>query len=492
MAGNLYQCTFEPGGESVRVEPGTTVLDAARLCGVSIQATCGGRLTCGTCGVRIVSGELMPPEDDEASKVGKSGVRLSCRARIAGDVTVRPVIAPRTRIVSQDVSPTIDSEQLNSKTIENFDCSKARLSAGVDLGTTTVSAVVADSDTLTVVGEAHALNSQMSFGGDVLSRLSLALESSDNLIALRDEVQKSILEALELAAPGRLRDLDHITIAANTVMASLLVGSPAHGLAAAPFSAPDSFLLESGPLLEALTTCTTLTVLKPLAGFVGGDTAAGLIAACSRNPKLPLLFVDLGTNVEVALVTKERIMCASAPAGSAFAAAGGIGSDTLQALHSLRQSGILDAGGLLDEAHEQVARDQFGIMHVASSNISQLDIRDFQLAKAAVATCIELLLKESKVNPEEVNTMMVTGLFGIALHAELFFELGILPASLRHAEVVEFISDMVVDGALKVSLDKESDAPSFIHNRPIKGLDLVSSGSFQDVLVARLRLEPTA
>lgn len=507
MASKLSRCTFEPSGEVALVEPGTTVLDAAKSIGVLIQSPCGGRLTCGRCGVRVLRGALFPPEAEEAAKVGKSGVRLSCRAQINGDVVVRPIILPRTRSVSEIESA---AQSVIPTPGRITDCSKARLAVGVDLGTTTVSAVVADLDTRVVTGEARVPNGQAGFGADVLTRLSVALSSSDKCIALRDAAQYSILEALTLAAPSRLKDFSKITIAANTVMASLLVGEPAQGLSSSPFNAPKSFVLDAGPLVDTLAACASTVVIEPLVGFVGGDTVAGLVAACSDEPRLPLLFVDIGTNVEAVLIAEDEIICASAPAGSAFAAAGSVGSEVLNTLLSLRKADILSVDGLLDESCPEVSRNKDGIMQVrvesadacsgvasaATTNtcedsvITQLDIREFQLAKAAVATSIELLLKGQNEKNQNIESVVITGTFGISMPTTLFFELGILPANLAKVTAFEYLRDTSMDGALRISLDQTGDITSSIFNRKITGIDLASTKGFEDVLLSHLKLGP--
>jgi len=254
--------TFEPSGFIAWVEPGTTVLAAGRAAGVNISAPCGGRGICGECGVKVLEGSLGEPSADErvALKRAPAGIRLACRALVSGPVRLRPVIVNST--VSREIADLAGNEELVT---------------GVDLGTTSVSATVLDSRTGRQLGSATVMNRQSSFGADVLSRVSGALEG--DAAQLQHLAEGSVLDAIDSAAPGARRRITRVVVAANVAMASLLAGADVSSLAAHPFSVPTgaSTLPPDSGLADSLQPAS-VEIVPAAAGFVGGDVIAGLVA----------------------------------------------------------------------------------------------------------------------------------------------------------------------------------------------------------------------
>ena len=154
---DLVAVTFAPSGAVARVPAGSTVLEAARTGGVAIPSTCGGRATCGSCGVRVLEGELPAPDELETAALRRApqGVRLACRALVDGPVTVRPLMAPATE-GRPAVAGAPDARVRPTDSL--------RVVAAVDLGTTTVAAVLAEADGGRRLGEAVVANAQQSWG----------------------------------------------------------------------------------------------------------------------------------------------------------------------------------------------------------------------------------------------------------------------------------------------------------------------------------------
>lgn len=521
----LVEVTFLPENTTVWVPAGSTLLAAARRAGITLVASCGGRGTCGGCGVRVLEGTLADPDDIEFGVLPRlpKGVRLGCRARVAQRCVVEPMVkyrAPSTGAAAavsfgsatslydleddDDVTPS-PGTSVSAAAPEAEPAPVADLMVAVDLGTTNVAVVVLEKGTNREVGRGAAVNRQRSWGADVLSRLSAAIASPDDATMLRDAGQRSVIDAIEVAA-GEPFDtvaarIVSVVISANSVMAPLLAGADASSLAAAPFAPVEGVSLTAGPLVERAPRAT-FQVLEPLANFVGGDIRAGLLAtnlltgtstAGRLDPKT-VLFIDMGTNVEVALATPERLTVASAPAGSAFegiATDGAFmhGSALIAALADARRSGALDATGLLQESDPRVSRDAQGVMQLDVTgsttdrvHISQLAIREFQLAKAAVRAAVSGVLRAADTAPDHVERIVVAGAFGGAVTPTDLVDLGVLPAvsPLR----VNYAYNASLTGAVLVALSQKSDV-----GVPLTAVDLVGQDSFSAELVAFTALD---
>ncbi len=464
--------TFEPSGATVLAEPGTTVATAARRAGVTLSTPCGTRGICGDCGVRVVFGSLEPPDETEAATLRKApaGVRLACRARVNGPVGVRPlVVSGATRARAYALG------------------SDARLVAGVDLGTTNVSARLVECASGAVVAEATVENRQRVHGADVLSRLAFATEGGGDELA--DLAEASVVEALSAVAEAASTDasrIDSVVIAGNTAMSSLLLRMVVASLTAHPFEPPYRSTARLKPRGSAGTAVPALVdalVLPPIAAFVGGDAlaaalATGLLPQAQRGEQVGQLqqdgvrlLVDVGTNAEIVLRASGGLTVASAAAGPAFegwgVSSGGragfgavdravigdsgavrletpggesperfSGAGLVSALAVLRSMEWLDADGRVNEdvvPPERLTVAENGVRSVRLGSgervlgLSQLDIRSLQLAKGAIRAGIDCTLYAAGVDVAEVRELLLAGAFGHALDVEAAATVGLVP-----------------------------------------------------------------
>lgn len=513
---DLVPVTFEPSGLVAWVEPGITVLGAAKSCGITIAAPCGGRGVCGSCGVRVVSGELQEPDAYEAAGLRRAspGIRLACRARIKAAVTLRPLVAS----VSAAAVPVRG---------------EGEMVAAVDLGTTTVAAAVVEVAGGGRRGSAVVANRQQAWGSDVVARISAAMEGAAD--ELREAAVGSVMEALELAANGQLSRLSRVLVAGNTAMVSLLAGVGVESLATHPFTAPG--VPESLSELSMMRRMPSAEVLvaPPIAAFVGGDTLAGLVYTGMLRADSPQLLVDLGTNAEIALVHRGLLYVASAAAGPAFegvgiehggpATAGAItdvsldsegsvrlqvvgdeapgwfaGSGLVSAIALLRRSGHLDADGLLRAsgplaAHflkggDGVLRVRFGDGEGGDGpTLSQLDVRAVQLAKAAVRVGIRYVLQAAEANAGDLEAIYVAGAFGGALRPEDLVSLGVIPDV--GTEIINYVGNASLEGALEMALNMKVAEEAVTRTRSAVHVELATDAEFGAALMDALALEPS-
>ncbi len=296
---------------------------------------------------------------------------------------------------------------------------KRRL-AVADVGTTTVAMLLYERDGS--VAERYVTpNPQRSYGADVISRIRAAQEPSA-AEDMRRLIRKVLLSGLERFA-GRIAPNEELflILAANTTMTYLLMGWNPEELGRAPFRAEH---------LQALTTRlggVPCFVFPGVSAFVGGDIVSGMYACKMAQKEEITLLVDLGTNGELVLGnSRRRIACATA-AGPAFegGATGGIwGADMISLLATLRQKGFLDETGLLAEPFFERG------VRIGNVLVTKEAVRSVQLAKAAIAAGVEILMEKYKVTPSQIDRVVLAGGFGYYLKPQAAAQIGLLPPPL--------------------------------------------------------------
>lgn len=343
----------------------------------------------------------------------------------------------------------------------------------IDIGTTTIAAVkFRDGKTEKVY---TAPNPQRTFGADVLSRIEAANGGK------REELTKLIRDKIDECISYLGSERDRIIIAANTVMSSLYHGYDCSQLGVYPFKAQS---------LETVRNDNTI-ILGGISGFVGGDIVSGLYMCGFADSDEINMLVDLGTNGEIAIGCRDRIICTSAPAGPAFegggiscgsAAAGGAvcavslkdgkietvsgkepdgicGSGIIDLIAGFVETGIIDETGLLDR--------KYGGKYSLTDNVfvSQHDIRQIQTAKSAVRTGIEILIKEYGADESDIKNIYVSGGFSKRLNFDSACTVGLLPK--RFKDRFRAIGNSSLGGCVKL-LDNECS---------LRGVDIIRTVS---------------
>lgn len=304
---------------------------------------------------------------------------------------------------------------------------KQRADAGecfvlADIGTTTI-AMELYNVSGEKVEEYVSPNPQRIFGADVISRI----QAAENPMNAR-QMQSLVKGVLERGIQ-KFKDtgvvFDRMYVAANTTMLYLLMGHEAEPLGRAPFEA---FYLEK----ESFAIGNVQVVTLPgLSAFLGADVLAGVLACGMHETEEISLLIDLGTNGEMVLGNREKMIACSTAAGPVF---DGLcnkdgqmvwGADLVHLVAKLMENGIVDETGLLAEKYFASGIDIGGV------RIKQEYIRNLQTAKAAIATGIMYLLQESGVSTERVNKVYLAGGFGYFLQEEDAMRIGLLPKEFR-------------------------------------------------------------
>lgn len=425
------------------------LMDLLRRNGVGVTAPCGGNGTCGKCRVTLRT------DDGEASV-------LACRTPVTGDCTVLLEKAEGGVICTDGAAADLTA-----------DVGRSGLGAAVDLGTTTVAVKLFDLENGTELGGKSAWNTQASYGGDVITRCQFCMERTDGLEVLGKLIRRQISDMIETLCRevGReLKDVSEVYLAGNTVMQHIACGLSPAGIAVAPFR-PES-LFDGGE--HTHRNGMTLRYAPCVAGYVGGDITAGLLASGLYQKQGMSLFLDVGTNGEMALGGTDGFLSCAVASGPAFEGAGiscgmastagaishvrwsgagpelevigggapkGIcGSGLLDLLAMLLKLGIVDESGYLlppEEAPEGFEawldedEDGNGCFWLTEDVcFTAADVRQLQLAKAAVAAGISVLMQEAHLTFDDIDTLVLAGGFGSHMSAESAVTIGMLPEAL--------------------------------------------------------------
>lgn len=461
------------GGAELFCQQGANLLKALLEGGAFVENPCSGRGTCGKCRVQVLSGELSPLTETERRLLSEeeidAGLRLSCAAQVLGDCQLRLLQKERKhRILTGGRLP-----DFKRKLRDGF-------GAAVDIGTTTVALSLVDLRNGKELAQASAINGQKLYGLDVLTRISYEQEEGEKGIRqLQEAIVNTLNDLLDQAcqSSGIAKDeIVEIIVAANCCMTHMLLGVDARSLGRAPyepiFTAAQSGLAADIGLQTGETT--KLYCLPQVSAYIGGDIVAGVEVCRLRQEEGNVLFLDIGTNGEIVLAHKGRLLSCSCAAGPALegmniscgmrasegavedvhigetvklktigstAPAGLCGSGILAAVRELLKKGYLKKNGAfvpLEAQPEPKLLRLKGTKREAVLStepeiiVTQDDVRQVQLAKGAILSGFTVLLKEAGITMEELDRVIVAGQFGAHLPVDSLIGIGLLPEAIRN------------------------------------------------------------
>ena len=567
---------FTPSGRRGRFAVGTPLLDAARALGVDVDTVCGGRSICGRCQVEPGEGRFakhgITSLHDHLSAVGaaeqryadkrglKPGRRLSCQARILGDLVVdvpadsqvhKQVVRKRAELRDIRIDPIVrlyyvevrqpdmhdpasDLRRLEAALADQWqltdlDCDLHVLTVlqpvlrqgdwtvtvavregrqiigvwpglrerlyglAIDLGSTTIAAHLCDLESGAVLAAGGRMNPQIRFGEDLMSRVSYIMMNPGGAKDLTATVREALQAlAAEIAAEGGIApdDIVEITLVGNPIMHHLALGLDPVELGWAPFAlAIDRGMTSlASDLGIAVHPGARIYTLPCIAGHVGADTAGVVLSEEPHQSDEMRLLVDVGTNAEIVLGNRHRMMACSSPTGPAFegaqissgqrAAPGAIervridretleprfkvigcelwsdqpgftdgvakigvtgicGSGIIEVIAELYLAGILTHDGRIDGAAAdrtpRVVADDRTFAYTlhdpgnerAPVRVTQNDIRAIQLGKAALYAGVKLLMDRMEITT--VDRITLAGAFGSHIDTKYAMVLGLIP-----------------------------------------------------------------
>jgi len=506
-----FKVTFEPDGRQISIHAGATIAEAAGQAGIILNSTCGGKGICKKCAV------ILQPSDRQV---------LACQYRIRNDLTV--TIPPASRLFEQKIlEHGIDIQPKVS--LERPDITAHAFGLAVDIGTTTVVAKLIDMANGHCIATQADINPQTKYGDDVVSRIDYA-KNDEKLTELHKVIIDCINELTAKLCSQTSIDSNHIyemCVVGNTAMNHIFLKLPVTGLGQAPYNAfsLDAHDLPAEQLSLQINPAANVHTVENIAGFVGSDITAVALAVDMNSVEQTTLVIDIGTNGEIVLAADDKLYAASCAAGPAFegarithggrAAEGAIeavvvndGDIDLDVIgdcppHSICGSGLIDAVavmldlGIIDKSGRFVDPDtlknsaskavvsricqrdnQPAFLLAEQVVLTQLDIRQAQLAKAAIRTGIMLLQRKLGLEDNDIKQVLLAGAFGNYIRRESALRIRLLPAI--PAETIHFVGNAASSGAqmLLVSRDCRKLAKNLA--RKIQYIEIAHEPDFTD------------
>jgi uncharacterized 2Fe-2S/4Fe-4S cluster protein (DUF4445 family) len=562
---------------SIEVEDGVSLLEAiSKIKDMHVDASCGGKGTCGKCKVKVLKGDVLIPSLSEKKflsvKELEDDYRLSCMVPVTGniDVLVNGIneisqILTDHKGFSGKLNPIVKSKYMNlpkpsledqrsdtSRVLESIPLNNPAMSlslrqklpsilrnAGysitavysldtlisvepgateclnfliaIDIGTTTIAAYLIDMATGRILDTISGLNGQKIFGADVISRIQYSMQKADNLEILQDKIISQIADlCITLVDKNGISNSNiySLILAGNTTMLHLFYGVDPSGIAVAPFIPGflGSMNLPSSAFEDFPLECIIYS-LPSIAGYVGADIVAGILATKMHEREELSLLIDIGTNGEIVFGNKEKLYCCSTAAGPAFEGAhiscglGGItgaidsaviendsikyttignekavgicGSGIIDIVAVLLKIGLVEFTGRIPNEEEldgaavalfnKIKIDKngpaFKITKASETGtgediiFTQADIREVQLAKAAISAGIYSLLNRAGRDQAEIDHVFIAGGFGSYISKRSAADIGLIPASLL--DKTESVGNTAGLGAISCALSKE-------------------------------------
>ena len=397
----------------------------------------------------------------------------------------------------------------------------------VDIGTTTVVCYLVDLLKGKVLDFYSFVNPQKKFGADVISRIDFAKAKEDGVFVLQKEIIKCINEAIEILT-GRLsiskNEIYKAVFVGNPTMLHFLLGIDPLTIATSPFVPvfADKIEARAQDLELEINKNAVVKVLDSVSAYVGADIVAGILSTKMHKSEKICLLLDLGTNGEMVLGNKQFMIAASAAAGPAFegvnitcgmnASSGAIdsikikdgkvefttiengqpkgicGSGIVLAVAYMLEEGIIDeTGRFCEDAKERYKHNfeqvngQTAFFITDSIYITQKDIREIQLAKAAICAGIRAMLKQSGISDDDIENVFLAGGFGNYINPWAAVRIGLIPQRLK--DKIRSAGNTAGNGAILALLSSKLEEEfEEIKNR-VRYIELSSFPEFNELFV---------
>ncbi|MDD2585421.1 MAG: ASKHA domain-containing protein [Syntrophomonadaceae bacterium] len=409
----------------------------------------------------------------------------------------------------------------------------------LDVGSTSLFAALVDLQTGQTITVASKANMQRIYGADVISRINYCLENQDGLKTLHQVLINNvngIIEDLMLETGISSEYIYRVCVVGNPIMLHLFTGLNVNGFGAAPYTGIflDELLYRAADLDIIANQDASLLILPQIGGFIGADTIACLLPIPETEAAKSYLLIDIGTNGEIVLNSKGNMWAASAAAGPAFEggnitsgmraekgaidrifldeqgnlgynilgdipARGICGSAIIDIVACLFKAGYIDENGIItDQGFEQLnIRDSKRgpeIIIVDSQDslkgtpvvFNQEDIRQVQLAKGAIRTAIDILLKKAGIEYKDLKSIYLAGAFGSYLNPEHCIKIRLLPPVA--IDKIKNTGNAAGKGAIIALLSETQQEKARILQQKINYIELASDPDFEKIFLDNLKL----
>lgn len=610
-----------PSGEVRTIAPpaDANLLDAARLAGIEMDATCGGRGRCRSCRVKVMAGEIPPATLQDTLQLGHDEVherfRLACQTRVIADCTVMampPKAESGYQILSGDVDVAADKrlrldsgvakhlitaktpqsehhqtsdmdeilaclppgtdrrlplevlrkvpmalrKEKGRLTVTTFNAEIVDIEVGdttahaygmaFDIGTTSIVGTLMDLATGEQLAAVGGLNPQAQYGGDLMSRIAYAQFDEGKLTTLRAKILGGINDFIKEACAKAKVSAEHlykVVVVGNTCMHHIFLGVDVTYVGLAPYAPAvrDLLVYPARDLPLKAAPNARVCMLPIVAGFVGADTMACVLATRIYESGEIRALVDIGTNGEVVMGSRGKLYACSAPAGPALEGAqirhgmrgalgaiekveigedvtcavignapavGICGSGLIDACAKMLDANVIDSNGLMRRENAEplapalqrrivkgeggrqfvlVWKDDAGRDHDIS--ITQADIRQLQLAKSAIYSGILMLRDVMGIANDQIEELMLCGGFGNYISIESSVKIRLLPELPR--ERITYMGNAAAIGAQMALLSETERLRAFALAQSIEHVALAARPEFQDIFVDGMNFSGT-
>ena len=470
-----------------------------------ISAPCNGNGTCGKCVVRFQSGATEPSVRDReifSEKQLEEGYRLACQSYPTGVYEIEiPQKEEEIEVLSgwEEKKETLGECRKAENSTHGRNCAERSEQAGygicMDIGTTTLAAVLVDLTAQEECQTAVSVNHQRAYGSDVLSRISASNSGKKWEIqrCIRQDLQKLIRELLQKEKITE-QQIQRIVIAGNTTMCHLLRGFSCETLGVAPFLPVDLSWMEgsAADFLGMKELDTKVVILPGISAFVGADIMAGIAKMNMHRSEGYHLLLDIGTNGEMVLGNCRHMYVTSTSAGPAFEggniscgmagipgvishvfmeetgkagfqvigeadgeskkkqqAIGICGTGMIDLVYELRKHQMIDEHGTYSDLYFDT-----GYELAEKVKFTQNDIRELQMAKAAIRAGVDILVKKAGIAFDEVDNCYLAGGFGTKIDIKKAAGIGLIPKELEMKTIP--VGNTVLAGTKEVLLSRIS------------------------------------
>jgi len=527
-----YNLTLRTSEQSleITIPDDLSVRLALDIAGIRVRAACGGIGTCGACTIQTISGEFSPQTLAEWQKIPEQdrekNNRLACQLYLQSDAEVflaNP--APKSNWKSLDLS------DWSGYPYPPYNIDKTIYAVAVDLGTTHIRLSLWNRQQNKRIASRHGNNPQAALGEDVLTRLDVHQQRDQELESLMQIIRSAIIEGVRDILQRDMGEIKSIlakvglvSIVGNTAMLALLSGK-------------DGSQLYDPTNWEKPIDCTAddmdewqsqwqmpnanIVVQAPLAGFIGSDLLAGLMAIDICSSTKPVLLADFGTNTEIALWDGKQIWLSSVAGGPAFEGVGLVNGLTseygairgaqktahgftldvigegeakgfcasgfVDAIALLRDENIIKLSGRFADDDHRAQGYCFAENHRAAI-LKPADIDAFQRAKAATASAMQLLLQLANIPLSSLSKLWVCGAFGQHLNIKNAQTVGLLPTI--EYEHIELFGNAALSGCEKMLLNPENEQLNKKLRDTLQVVNVSHHSEYDDLFINQLRLKP--
>ena len=501
--------------KTFQVEQQKNLLEMLQEKNEYISAPCNGNGTCGKCIVRYKSGATEPTRRDRevfSEKQLEDGYRLACQSYPVGAYEVElPELEEAIEVLSEwekqqktdteaytqtpaeaKTSGGIQDKETAEGTAEKTE--NAIYGICIDIGTTALAALLVNLETEADCQTAVSINHQRTYGADVLSRMDASNNGKKWEIqrCIRQDLQKLIRELLQKEKITE-QQIQRIVIAGNTTMCHLLRGFSCETLGVAPFLPVDLSWMEgsAADFLGMKELDTKVVILPGISAFVGADIMAGIAKMNMHRSEGYHLLLDIGTNGEMVLGNCRHMYVTSTSAGPAFEggniscgmasipgvishvfmeetgkvgfqvigetdgenkkqqAIGICGTGMIDLVYELREHQMIDEHGTYSDLYFDT-----GYELAEKVKFTQNDIRELQMAKAAIRAGVDILVKKAGITFDEVDNCYLAGGFGTKIDIKKAAGIGLIPKELEMKTIP--VGNTVLAGTKEVLLGKIS------------------------------------